>query len=300
MRHETAPHISFAFAYNERGEVVAAQIGANSFAHANDNNGNITKYIDESGNVIAAYEYDDFGRLISSSGPMADFFRHRFSTKYFDAETGLYYYGYRFYSPSLMRWLNRDPIEEDGGLNLYSVMANSPMYSLDAFGLKLIIQMNSTPSRRSLIVSKKMSRPRAITRFFGDCKFSCTKDCKIKVTGHITLWIEMLDGNNSRWRDPLPQYIGNIDMSEEESTYQHELDHYKTMSAFYNFLQTANSYDGCYYSDCKDKVQKLNSRYAVLKKIAIEHIKSFDTSKWNQGGMYELHPLDTSDFKWED
>ena len=58
-----------------------------------DNNGNVTKYIDESGNVVAAYEYDDFGRTISQSGPLADFFRHRFSTKYYDPETGLYYYG---------------------------------------------------------------------------------------------------------------------------------------------------------------------------------------------------------------
>jgi RHS repeat-associated protein len=31
---------------------------------------------------------------------MADSFRHRFSTKYYDAETGLYYYGYRFYAPN--------------------------------------------------------------------------------------------------------------------------------------------------------------------------------------------------------
>ena len=51
-----------------------------------DNNGNVTKYIDESGNVVAAYEYDDFGRTISQSGPLADFFRHRFSTKYYDPE----------------------------------------------------------------------------------------------------------------------------------------------------------------------------------------------------------------------
>ena len=36
----------------------------------------------------------------------------RFSTKYFDAETGLYYYGYRYYSPNLGRWISRDPIGE--------------------------------------------------------------------------------------------------------------------------------------------------------------------------------------------
>ncbi|MGN0845362.1 MAG: RHS repeat-associated core domain-containing protein, partial [Kiritimatiellia bacterium] len=35
-------------------------------------------------------------------------------------------YGYRFYHPSLMRWLNRDPIEESGGENLYAFCQNNP------------------------------------------------------------------------------------------------------------------------------------------------------------------------------
>ena len=80
-----------------------------------DNNGNITRYLDASGNTVAHYVYDAFGNLLDKSGSMCDTFRHRFSTKYFDAETGLYYYGYRYYCPWLMRWLNRDPIEEEGG-----------------------------------------------------------------------------------------------------------------------------------------------------------------------------------------
>ena len=41
---------------------------------------------DANGNIVASYTYDAFGKLISKSGPLADFFRHRFSTKYFDAE----------------------------------------------------------------------------------------------------------------------------------------------------------------------------------------------------------------------
>ena len=77
---------------------------------------------------------DAFGNLISQSGPLADFFRHRFSTKYFDAETGLYYYGYRFYHPILMRWLNRDPISEEGGLNLYGFCKNASAYKADKLG----------------------------------------------------------------------------------------------------------------------------------------------------------------------
>lgn len=67
---------------------------------------------------------------------MADAFRFRFSTKYYDVETGLYYYGYRFYSPELGRWMSRDPIEEEGDTpNLYSMVKNDPLDSYDAFDL---------------------------------------------------------------------------------------------------------------------------------------------------------------------
>ena len=99
-----------------------------------DNNGNVTKYIDESGNVVAAYEYDDFGRTISQSGPLADFFRHRFSTKYYDPETGLYYYGYRYYKPRIMCWLTEDPIGDSGGANLYAFCGNSVTVLFDKLG----------------------------------------------------------------------------------------------------------------------------------------------------------------------
>ena len=99
-----------------------------------DNIGNVTRYLDASGNTVAQYTYDAFGNCISKSGPLADFFRHRFSTKYFDTETGLYYYGCRFYHPVLMRWLNRDPLEEEGGLNLYEFCDNSSMLAYDKEG----------------------------------------------------------------------------------------------------------------------------------------------------------------------
>lgn len=86
-----------------------------------------------------AYTYDAFGRTISQSGPLADVFRHRFSTKYFDLETGLYYYGYRFYSIALMRWLSRDPLHEEGGLNLYCFCINSSCSKIDPFGKETMV-----------------------------------------------------------------------------------------------------------------------------------------------------------------
>ena len=51
------------------GGLLAVSINTNFYFPAYDNNGNITKYIDESGNIVAAYEYDAFGRTISQSAP---------------------------------------------------------------------------------------------------------------------------------------------------------------------------------------------------------------------------------------
>jgi RHS repeat-associated protein len=100
-----------------------------------DNNGNVIAYVDESGSVVAEYVYDAFGGTIAQSGAMADALAHRFSTKYYDAETGLYCYGYRFYDPAMHRWLNRDPIDEEGGYNLYAFCGNDGVNRLDKLGL---------------------------------------------------------------------------------------------------------------------------------------------------------------------
>jgi hypothetical protein len=39
-----------------------------------------------------------------------------------------------FYNPSTGRWLSRDPIEEDGGYNVYAFTANNPISSFDLLG----------------------------------------------------------------------------------------------------------------------------------------------------------------------
>lgn len=61
----------------------------------------------------------------------------RWSTKYWDEETGLVYYGYRYYSPAFGSWISRDPIGEDGGLNLLAFVANAPINSFDPYGQSL-------------------------------------------------------------------------------------------------------------------------------------------------------------------
>jgi RHS repeat-associated protein len=100
-----------------------------------DGNGNVTALVDSEDHSLAVvYEYDLFGNLLGARGDFADENPFRFSTKHHDDESGLVYYGYRFYDPALGRWLNRDPIGELGGLNLYEYAGNEPVAHLDAFG----------------------------------------------------------------------------------------------------------------------------------------------------------------------
>jgi RHS repeat-associated protein len=100
-----------------------------------DANGNVTAYVDAAGNIRAHYEYSPFGEITAQSGDLADTFTFRFSTKYWDAETRSYYYGYRHYAPKLGCWLNRDPMEEKGGLNLSIFVNNDSANKWDYLGL---------------------------------------------------------------------------------------------------------------------------------------------------------------------
>jgi RHS repeat-associated protein len=59
----------------------------------------------------------------------------RFSSKYTDDESDFLYYGHRYYNPSTGRWLNRDPIRERGGINLYCFVNNDPPNGIDLHGL---------------------------------------------------------------------------------------------------------------------------------------------------------------------
>jgi len=102
-----------------------------------DGNGNISDYVDTNGVVVAHREYDPFGRTVVSTGPMKDAFSFWFSTKYFEPWWNLYYYGYRFYSPTLGLWISRDPIADHTLSSVYAFLANRPVHKYDYLGLLL-------------------------------------------------------------------------------------------------------------------------------------------------------------------
>jgi RHS repeat-associated protein len=110
--------------------------GAHAYYFA-DGNGNITCMTDTNQSVVASYLYDPYGRILSQGGWLAAANLYRFSSKEFHVNSGLVYYLYRFYDPNLQRWVNRDPIAEGGGVNLYGFVNNNAVGSIDALGLTL-------------------------------------------------------------------------------------------------------------------------------------------------------------------
>lgn len=108
--------------------------GSHHFA-GYDGNGNVTALVSGADSAVTAvYEHGPFGEPIRASGTQAKTNPFRWSTKFTDGETDLVYYGYRYYSASLGRWINRDPAEERGGMHLYCFVLNSPPNYFDTDG----------------------------------------------------------------------------------------------------------------------------------------------------------------------
>jgi RHS repeat-associated protein len=119
------------------GGLLAETQGTSTFYPTFDGNGNVSEYFAADGSVAAHFEYDPFGNTVVNTDSSGQF-SYRFSTKPLDSETGLYYYQYRYYDPQTGRWPSRDPIEEEGGINLYGYVGNDGVNMLDILGLQEI------------------------------------------------------------------------------------------------------------------------------------------------------------------
>jgi RHS repeat-associated protein len=107
--------------------------GGQNYSYLYDGKGNVTALINGSQSVVSTYTYDPFGNLNSGTGSLDQPFK--FSTKPYDEETGLSYYGYRFYMPAIGKWMTKDPLGERGGINLYGFVGNNPINRIDPLGL---------------------------------------------------------------------------------------------------------------------------------------------------------------------
>jgi RHS repeat-associated protein len=109
------------------------QAGAVKFFYTKDHLGSIREVMGANGTVVSSSCYDAWGvRTTVGAQDAASF---GFTGHMEHKELGLVFTLYRAYDPATGRWLSRDPIGEEGGINLYGYVGNDPVNLWDPWGL---------------------------------------------------------------------------------------------------------------------------------------------------------------------
>ncbi len=114
----------------------------NRYYYIRDCMQNILGIIDNNGNIIAKYNYNGFGRIISITGSntaIGSLNPFRYKGYYYDNDTYMYYCKSRYYNPLWCRWLTPDSVDYlnpdyINGLNLYCYCMNDPVNLYDSSG----------------------------------------------------------------------------------------------------------------------------------------------------------------------
>ena len=173
------------------GGLLAMVDGSNAYDYLYDANGNVGQLVNAvTGTIAAHYEYDPFGKTITSTGALASSNPYRFSTKYFDTEYDLYYYGHRYYDPQVGRWLSRDPVEEEDTLNLYAFTLNDAINGYDLLGLYTLRDARKAACSHC----DNIGSIKAKSRCYGQCSANLTNkevfDSWLKLEKADTQWLE--------------------------------------------------------------------------------------------------------------
>jgi len=92
------------------------------------------------GEVVQHIEYVPFGEVFIEERNNTWNTPYLFNAKEYDEETGMYYYGARYYEPRISLWMSVDPLaEEYSSLSSYSYCANNPINSVDVKGKKILL-----------------------------------------------------------------------------------------------------------------------------------------------------------------
>ena len=91
------------------------------------------------GEVVQHIEYVPFGEVFIEERNSIWNTPYLFNAKEFDEETGLYYYGARYYDPRLSLWISTDPLQEKyPHINSYCYTANNPVLFVDPDGKAIV------------------------------------------------------------------------------------------------------------------------------------------------------------------
>jgi RHS repeat-associated protein len=100
--------------------------------YTKDHLGSVRELTDGTQAVQARYDYDPYGRMVQVSGSRIS--PVGYAGLVWHAQSGLDFAVHRAYDPNLGRWINRDPIGEYGGINLYAYVAGNVINANDLLG----------------------------------------------------------------------------------------------------------------------------------------------------------------------
>ena len=113
----------------------------NTYFAITDHLGTIHALADDTGTIVESYRFDAWGNILGvfngSGSPLTSGLGNRFlfQGREYSWATGLYNFRARWYDPVTGRWLSKDPIGLNGGLNQYGAFGNNPVNFRDPLGL---------------------------------------------------------------------------------------------------------------------------------------------------------------------
>ena len=127
------------FVYDENNQPLAMKYNNTLYYYVLNAQGDVVRIVNSSRSVVASYTYDPWGKIISSSGTLADINPLRYRGYYYDTETGFYYLQSRYYDPEIGRFINADSYASTDmvGLlstNMFSYCENNPVMRVDPTG----------------------------------------------------------------------------------------------------------------------------------------------------------------------
>ena len=127
------------FVYDENNQPLAMKYNNTLYYYVLNAQGDVVRIVNSSRSVVASYTYDPWGKIISSSGTLADINPLRYRGYYYDSETGFYYLQSRYYDPEIGRFINADSYASTDatGLlstNMFAYCENDPVNKSDPTG----------------------------------------------------------------------------------------------------------------------------------------------------------------------
>ena len=127
------------FFYDANGTPYAMKYNGTVYYYVTNLQGDVMRIVNASGTVMASYDYDPYGKVISATGTLASVNPLRYRGYVYDQETGFYYLQSRYYDPAIGRFLNVDSqISGIGGepieYNMFAYCGSNPVNKVDNAG----------------------------------------------------------------------------------------------------------------------------------------------------------------------